>query len=128
MFDFLFIGTRPFVIPLSNFEFMRLIQQQQDLVFDIHDYIRVVVKVTKVLNFEDKKESFDQDEELSFSLELFGFVLLMDGNNIVAIICHKIIPLEMASKFVTNAFWLIHNGGYVERSKCKSSSPMAMFS
>jgi hypothetical protein len=75
--------------------------------------------VTKVLNFKHKKESFDQDKELSFSLELFGFVLLMDGNNIVAIICHKIIPLEMASKFVMNALWLIHNGGYVERSKCK---------
>jgi hypothetical protein len=98
---------------------MRLIQQQQDLGFDIHDYIQAIVKVTKVLNFENKRESFDQDKELSFSSELFGFLLLMDGDNIVGMVCHKIIPLEMASKFVTNALWLIHNGGYVKRSKCK---------
>ncbi len=122
-----FIGTRPYVIPLFIFKSMTIIQQQRYLGFDILDYIRIVVKVTKMLNFEDKKETFDQDEEFNFSSELFGFVPLMDGDNIVAIVCHRVIPLKMASKFVTKTFWLFHNSGYVKRSECKKSNPMAMF-
>jgi hypothetical protein len=80
-----------------------------------------------MLNFEDKKETFDQNEELNFSSELFGFVLLMDGDNIVAIVCHRVIPLKMASKFVMKTLWLFRNNGYVKRSQCKKSNPMAMF-
>jgi hypothetical protein len=47
------------------------------------------VKVQKVLKFEGVRKGFDQDEKLSFNSQLFGLVLLMDGDSIVAIICHS---------------------------------------
>jgi hypothetical protein len=47
------------------------------------------VKVQKVLKFEGVKRGFNQDEELSFNYQLFGLVLLMDGDSIVTIICHS---------------------------------------
>ncbi len=47
------------------------------------------MKVQKVLKFEGVRKGFDQDEKLSFNSQLFGLVLLMDGDSIVAIICHS---------------------------------------
>jgi hypothetical protein len=69
---------------------MKIILQQQDLGFDILNYIQIVVKMTKVLNFENKKETFDQDKELNFSSKLFRYVLLMDGDNIVPLFATKL--------------------------------------
>jgi hypothetical protein len=47
------------------------------------------VKVQKVLKFEGVRRGFDQDEELSFNFQLLNLVLLVDGDSIVAIICHS---------------------------------------
>ncbi len=43
-----------------------------------------------MLNFEDKKETFYQDKELNFSSKLFGYVLFMDGDNIVPLFATKL--------------------------------------
>ncbi len=42
-----------------------------------------------MLKFEGVRRGFDQDEELSFNFQLFGLMLLMDGDTIVAIIYHS---------------------------------------
>ncbi len=55
----------------------------------IPNIVRVVVKVQKVLKFEGVRRGFDQDEELSFNFQLLNLVLLVDGDSIVAIICHS---------------------------------------
>jgi hypothetical protein len=34
----------------------------------------------------------------------------MDGDNIMAIVCHKVVPQEMASKFATKTLWLFVKG------------------
>ncbi len=47
------------------------------------------MKVQKVLKFEGVRRGFDQDEELSFNFQLLNLVLLVDGDSIVAIICHS---------------------------------------
>jgi hypothetical protein len=51
----------------------------------------------------------------------------MDGKDVVAIICHKIIPKDMTLSCAEKVSSLFHNGGYMECSKCKNSSSMVMF-
>jgi hypothetical protein len=41
-----------------------------------------------------------QDEELNCSSKLFGSMLVMDSDNIMAIICHKAIPSNNASYYI----------------------------
>jgi hypothetical protein len=45
----------------------------------------------------------------------------------VVIICHKVIPEEEATKYGIKALWFFWNGGYIEQSKLKYSSLIAMF-
>ncbi len=61
------------------------------------------------------------------NVELFGFMLLMDDDGVVAIICYKAILEKEATKYGDKTLWLFRNGGYVERSKLKKSSLIAMF-
>ncbi len=68
-----------------------------------------------------------QDEELNCNSKLFGFMLVMDSDNIMAIIWHKVIPSNNASYCINKTLWLFWNGGYVERFKAKDSNPMVMF-
>jgi hypothetical protein len=49
----------------------------------------------------------------------------MDSNVIVTIICHK--TIKPTTTLGYKSLWLAHNGGYVERSKCKEFITMAMF-
>jgi hypothetical protein len=51
----------------------------------------------------------------------------MDDNGVVAIICYKAIHENEAMKYDDKALWLFQNGGYVEISKLKKSSLIAMF-
>jgi hypothetical protein len=39
----------------------------------------------------------------------------MDGDNIMAIVCHKVVPLEMASKFATKTLWLFVKRGWMNK-------------
>jgi hypothetical protein len=87
--------------------------------------VRSIVIILKVFNFKEIKRGFDQDEELSENLQLFRYVLVMDSNIIVTIICHK--TIEPTTTLGYKALWLAHNGGYVERSKCKEFITMVMF-
>jgi hypothetical protein len=80
-----------------------------------------------MLYFKHVKKGFDQDEELSKNVELFGFMLLMDDDGVVAIICYKAILEKEAMKYGDKTLWLFRNGGYIERSKLKKSSLIAMF-
>ncbi len=73
------------------------------------------------------KTTLDQDEEVNKSLKLFCSVLVMDGENVVTIICKRATPCGMVMKVGKSTLWLFLCGGYVKRSKCKESSPMAMF-
>jgi hypothetical protein len=73
------------------------------------------------------KTTLHHDEEVNKSLKLFGSMLVMDGENVVTIICKCATPCGMAMKVEKSTFWLFLCGGYVKRSKCKESSPMAMF-
>jgi hypothetical protein len=73
------------------------------------------------------KTVLDQDEEVSKSLNLFGSMLVMDGEDVVTIICKRATPCGMAIKVGKSTLWLFPCGGYVKRSKCKESSPMTMF-
>jgi hypothetical protein len=45
----------------------------------------------------------------------------------VAIICHKVIPKEEATKYGIKALWLFWNGGYIERHKLKKSTLITIF-
>jgi hypothetical protein len=54
-------------------------------------------------------------------------MFLMDIGNIVTIICHLNMLREMATKYGGQTLWFSWHGGYVEKSKCKESSLMAMF-
>ncbi len=72
-------------LPLDNA--MRVITEQRALGIDIPQCIRAMVKVKKSLEFQKVQDVFDRDEELSRSLELSGSLLLMDEDEVVAIIC-----------------------------------------
>jgi hypothetical protein len=61
------------------------------------------------------------------NVELFGFMLLLNDDGIVAIICYKAIPEKEAKKYDVKALWLFQNSDYVERSRLKKSSLIAMF-
>ncbi len=56
------------------------------------------------MDFASVKKIFDQDEQLSLNSKPFGFILAMDGVNIVAIIFHKIIPLDKALTWVIKLY------------------------
>jgi hypothetical protein len=106
---------------------MKIIQEQRELGFDTPLYIKVVIKVKKMLDYKHVRKGFDQDEKLSKNVKLLGFMLLMDGDGVVAIICYKAILEKEATKYGDKALWLFQNGGYVERSKLKKSSLITMF-
>jgi hypothetical protein len=74
-----------------------------------------------MLDFKKVRNEFDQD------VELFGFMLIMDDDSVVAIICHKVICEKEATKYGDKILWLYWNGGYVEISKLKESSVIVMF-
>jgi hypothetical protein len=46
---------------------------------------------------------------------------------VVVIICQCAIPIEATIDAIEIAFWLFQHVGFVERSKCKDTSLMAMF-
>jgi hypothetical protein len=73
------------------------------------------------------KTTLNQDEEVSKNLKLFGSILVMDGEDVVTIICKHAILCGMATEVWKFTLWLFLCGGYVKKSKCKESSPMAMF-
>jgi hypothetical protein len=60
---------------------------QIKLRMDIPEGIKVVVQVWKVLDFDYVKTNFDEDKELNKSLELFGSLLIIDGKQMVVVIC-----------------------------------------
>ncbi len=86
------------------------------------DNVQTTMKVQKVVDFVSVKKSFDQDEEPSLNSKLFGSILVMDEVNIVAIICHKIIPLNKALTWVIKLYGCFEMVGVQKRSKCKESS------
>jgi hypothetical protein len=55
-----------------------LIMKTQNLRFKILIILWIVVKVQEIVNFENITKNFHQDEELSVSSKLFGYVLVMD--------------------------------------------------
>ncbi len=71
--------------------------------------------------------TFSTYEELNKNVELFGFMLIVDDDGVVAIICYKVILENEAMKYGDKALWLFRNGGYVERSELKKSSLIAMY-
>ncbi len=68
-------------------EFTKVIMHQIKLRMDIPEGIKVVVQVWKVLDFDYVKTNFDEDKELNKSLELFGSLLIIDGKQMVVVIC-----------------------------------------
>ncbi len=72
------------------------------------------------------KTTLDQDEDVSKS-KLFSSISVMDGEDVVTIICKRATLCGMAMKVGKFALWLFLCGCYVKRSKCKESSPMAMY-
>jgi len=54
--------------------------------------------MVKVLDYDNVQSTFDQDEELSKSLELFWLLLLMDDDQIVIVICQQTISHNMTMK------------------------------
>jgi len=113
------------MVSLTLEESIKVTQKQKNEGIDILQCVRYIVMVLKVFNFKEMKRGFDQDEELNESLQLFGYVLVMDSNVIVTIIYHK--AIEPTTTLGYKALWLAHNGGYVERSKCKEFITMTMF-
>jgi hypothetical protein len=84
------VGVKTFMVPLPRSESLAIIKTQKELrMYFLVNKIKVVVKVQKVLKFEGVVKGFDLNEELSFNFKLFGLMLLMDGDTIVAIICHS---------------------------------------
>jgi hypothetical protein len=84
------VGVKTLMVPLPWSESLAIIKTQKELsMYFPANTIKIVVKVQKVLKFEGVRRGFDQDEELSFNFQLFGLMLLMDGDTIVAIICHS---------------------------------------
>ncbi len=83
---------------------MKVIKKWQEFGFKILDNVQTTMKVKKVVDFVNVNKSFDQDEELNLNSKLFGSILVMDGVNIVAIICHKIIPLDKALTWVIKLY------------------------
>lgn len=77
------------MVPLLWSESFAVIKTRKSLRIDVPNIVRVVVKVQKVLKFEGVRKSFDRDLKLNFNFQLFGLVLLMDGDSIVAIICYS---------------------------------------
>jgi len=75
-----------------------------------------------MLDYKHVRKGFDQDEKLSKNVELFGLMLLMDDDGVVAIICYKAILEKEATKYGDEGLWLFQYGDYVERSKLKKSS------
>jgi len=109
------VGVRPLVVSLLLAKVRNIIQTKSHLGFDIPNSVQVVVQVQKVLNFKGLDKSFDRDEELSFNSELFGYVLVMDGKDIVAI---------AIKSFQKTWHYLVlkrlhHYFAMVEHSKCK---------
>jgi hypothetical protein len=84
------VGVKTLMVPLPRNESLVIIKTQKELrMYILANTIRVVVKVQNVLKFEGVTRGFDQDEELSFNSQLFDLMLLMDGDTIMAIICHS---------------------------------------
>jgi len=106
---------------------MKIIQKQRELGFDIPLRIKIVIKVKKMLDLKHVRKGFDQDEKLSKNVKKFGFLLLMDDDGVVAIICYKAILEKEVTKYGDKALWFFRNGGYVERSKLKKYFLIVMF-
>jgi hypothetical protein len=52
---------------------------------------------------------------------------MMDGDQVVVVICHKTISLDQATKYGEKAHrHFLVGGGHIERSKCKGFGPMVM--
>ncbi len=66
---------------------MNVIMDQRKFRMNILEGTKAVVQVQKVLDFDYVKTNFDQDEELSKSLKLFGSLLVTNGKQVVVIIC-----------------------------------------
>jgi hypothetical protein len=85
------VGVKTLMVPLPQSKSLAIIKTQKELrMYFLANTIRVVVKVQNVLKFEGVTRGFDQDKELSFNSQLFSLMLLMDGDTIVAIICHRV--------------------------------------
>jgi hypothetical protein len=50
--------------------------------------VRAIVNIQKVLEFGSVRKEFDQNLELNKILQLYGSLLVMDGDEVVAVICH----------------------------------------
>ncbi len=106
---------------------IKVIKRQRELGMDILEGIKAIVQIRKVQDFDYVKINFDQDEEFNKSLKLFGSLLVMDGEQVVVVICQPTIPIEVTTYAIEIAFWLFQHVGFVEMSKCKDTSPMVMF-
>ncbi len=49
---------------------------------------------------------FDRYEDLNMNHELHGYVLVMDGEHVVAIIYHCSIPCDKATKACQTTLWV----------------------
>jgi hypothetical protein len=58
---------------------MKVIMHQRKFKMNIPEGIKAFVQIRKVLDFNSMKINFDQDGELSKSLELFGSLLVTNG-------------------------------------------------
>jgi hypothetical protein len=79
---------------------MKIIQEQRELDFDTSLCIKVVIKIFKMLDYKNVRKGFDQDLKLNKNVNFFGFMLLMDDDGVVAIICYKAILEKEAMNIV----------------------------
>ncbi len=61
-----------------------------------------------MLDYKHVRKGFDQDLKLNKNVELFGFMLLMDDDGVVTIICCKAILEKEAMKYGDKALWLFY--------------------
>ncbi len=60
--------------------------------------VRMVVRVSMVLDFKEMNNNFGHDKKLSKNLKLFGSMFVIEVDHIITIICHRDISQEKTSK------------------------------
>ncbi len=89
--------------------------------------VQGVVKVKKIFDFKESKDSFDFEDCILKSKEVVNSSLIIEDDTILGILIFDSIVPEEASSFCSRAMKLWGAGGYVERAADKISSAMAMF-
>jgi hypothetical protein len=83
--------------------------------------VRVVVRVTKVLDFKEMNNNFGQDKKISKSLELFNSMFVIEVDHIITIIWHRDISQEKTSKNGAKVYACVDMVGMLRDQNVKRS-------